>query len=716
VNDEQRPPELIELPLEHKEESWETVDKGLDASAPRRPPTDPVQPRRRWPWVILLLVLMLVAYWIFWPNAPKIEFEVASLQWAEERVGEVSEMETAVLRNIGERPLEVSAVGVTGVDSVDFSTRSENCSGRLIEPGGECRVDLAFAPLEMGVRQAELEITANVRGQRALLPIAGEGVAPLLGSQPEKLDFGGESVGATSPALDLDLVNRGTFPLSIRSVALTGSDAEFSIVGNQCSSQTLAPAESCRLRIVFGPRLLGQRSGELVIGSDTHGEPAPIQLIGRGSGPDLEIEPAGLDFGIHLVGTTSEPRDLRLTNTGDEPFRVSSLSLPDKVGIELVDENCSRRVIAPGASCSASLRFRPRREGRVETSLLIREASGGLAPGVGFVGTGVSPRLGLSVSEVDLAGVVVGSSGAFRTVEVDNPGTATLEISEVRLIGADAAAFVKGRDGCSAVELPAGGRCSVEVQLRPRSGGDLSARLSFRSNAPGESPAVNLRGRGLVARLSPSRSRLDFAAVRQSESQDLRVEVENSGEAPLEIGRLDFEGAAAGDFGLAGNGCSARSIAPAASCRIIVRFSPTRNGLRDARLRLESNAPSGPVTLVLRGSGLDAPEPRLEVSPARLEFGPRGVGQRSEVLTLVIRSSGQGRLQIHDIRLRGDHAADFRLVAGTCQGLPYLVPGGDCSVGVRFTPGAPGERSAAVVIEHNAPDGVSQVPLSGSGL
>ena len=461
---------------------------------------------------------------------------------------------------------------------------------------------------------------------------------------------------------------------------------------------------------------MGERSGELAVGSDSFGEAVPIRLVGRGSGPDIQIEPEGLDFGTQLVGTTSDGRELKLRNTGDEPFRVASLSLSARVGIELVRENCSRRVIAPGSSCEATVRFAPSREGRVETSLVIRESSGGLAPGVGFVGTGVSPRLELSARRIDLAGVVVGSTSAVRRIEVKNPGTAMLEISEVRLVGSDAASFVKGRDGCAGIELSPGRGCAVEVQLRPRAAGDLSARLSFRSNVPGEAPSVALTGRGLAPALSLSRSRLDFAAVRQTESQDLRIELENSGEAPLEISALRFAGSAAGDFSLGGNACSGRSVAVGASCQLIVRFAPTRNGPRDAQLTIESNAPSGPVSLVLRGSGLDAPEPRLAVSPERVEFGPGAVGERSEVITLVIRSTGQGRLEVRDIRLQGTHAADFRLVAGTCQGLPYLVPGGDCSVGVRFTPGAPGDRSAYVVIEHNAPGGPREILLSGSGL
>ena len=41
VNDEHRPPELIELPLAHKKATWETVDKGLDLGEQRPPAGSP---------------------------------------------------------------------------------------------------------------------------------------------------------------------------------------------------------------------------------------------------------------------------------------------------------------------------------------------------------------------------------------------------------------------------------------------------------------------------------------------------------------------------------------------------------------------------------------------------------------------------------------------------------------------------------------------------
>ncbi len=149
---------------------------------------------------------------------------------------------------------------------------------------------------------------------------------------------------------------------------------------------------------------------------------------------------------------------------------------------------------------------------------------------------------------------------------------------------------------------------------------------------------------------------------------------------------------------------------------MVVRFTPTANGPRDGRLIIESDAPEGDRSLILRGLGLEPPEPDIVVAPRTVDFGPQSVGQRSEVMTVEISSTGQGRLKISAIRLAGRDAGDFRIVPGTCQGLPHVVPGGDCTVGIRFLPIAPGTRTARLVIEHNAKSGAVEIALAAEGL
>ncbi len=711
MSDDTSRDELIELPLGHQA-SWESVDKGEEKGAPTEAPP-PARGRRRW-WIVVLLVLAVAATWYL--TAPVVELDPDAVEFEALRVGQISEPRRVVVTNAGWRSLRVESVGVAGSASAGFRTVADACSGAELERGASCSVELAFAPERPGEHDAELALTVATPRATPDLVILGRGVAPSLAARPERLDFGSESVGATSPGRDLELTNSGSATLHVERVTLEGSDGEFRLVGNECSRTELAPEEGCSLRLVFRPALLGRREGFVEVESDAFEGTSRIALTGRGSGPDLDIDPEGLDFGSQRVGSRSEPRTLSLTNRGDEPLGISSLRIADGGPFRLEREDCGGRALEVGRTCRAVISFAPQSEGTVRSSLEIREASGGLAPGVGISGRGVSPRIRLSTRSMSFEAVLVGEESSARSLVVENSGTASLSIGQLRIIGPSASAFVIARDACSGTAVPPAQRCEVSLLFRPGRGGDLSAGLSLPSDAPGETPQVELSGHARAPALAIGRSRLDFAAVRQTESQDLRIEISNQGDALLRLDEISIGGTAAADFVIASNGCSPGELAPGRSCWLVVRFSPLADGPRDARLVVRSNAAQGDRNLVLRGIGRPAPEPGITVRPQRLAFGAQPTGRRSEVLTVEVTSSGEGRLVLEEIDIAGEARDDFVVVPGTCQGLPYLVGGGECTFGVRFVPSVAGSRRARLLIEHNAAVATVEIELVGEGL
>ena len=92
------------------------------------------------------------------------------------------------------------------------------------------------------------------------------------------------------------------------------------------------------------------------------------------------------------------------------------------------------------------------------------------------------------------------------------------------------------------------------------------------------------------------------------------------------------------------------------------------------------------------------------------------VGGRSEILSLTLSNAGRGRLRLREVRVGGRQPGEFQIVAGTCEGIPFLAPGGRCGFGVRFRPAGGGARSATLTIRHDAPGGELRVTLNGLGL
>jgi hypothetical protein len=71
---------------------------------------------------------------------------------------------------------------------------------------------------------------------------------------------------------------------------------------------------------------------------------------------------------------------------------------------------------------------------------------------------------------------------------------------------------------------------------------------------------------------------------------------------------------------------------------------------------------------------------------------------------------------VSEIAVAGPAAADFRIVPGSCAVPGFVAPEGDCTVGVRFLPTAPGDRRAKLVVRHNAGGGTAAVDLVGRGV
>jgi FG-GAP-like repeat len=106
----------------------------------------------------------------------------------------------------------------------------------------------------------------------------------------------------------------------------------------------------------------------------------------------------------------------------------------------------------------------------------------------------------------------------------------------------------------------------------------------------------------------------------------------------------------------------------------------------------------------------------ISFAPAAVSFG--GIATRalptSADAAVTATSVGTGFLRIDGVSVGGANPADFSVSSDACTGRLLLV-GESCSVGVRFSPGGAGSRSASLMFATNASIQLS-VPLTGSGM
>lgn len=747
-------PDLLDLPLGPRGEDHPPAPEKPSSAGEALPaPDEPFPSRRRWlvPVIALALVAVGVLVGVLWPRGTPAVAILSSplLDFGQQRVQAEGTPQELVVSNRGTRSLRVESVALTGAAPEDFRVHADGCTGRELDAVGQCTVLVGFAPTgSPGARSAALEVVGDFGNSPIQVPLLGSAVAPVLSLNRHALRFGPRPLGVGGRAPErLVVTNRGSAALELGRLTLAGTAAgDFERRSDFCSGRTLRPDERCTVEIAFRPTAEGERSGALEVPGEGVAT-SRVELGGIGIAPavELTVEPAQLDFGEASLGQVAGALSLDVLNPGNRPVEVTRIEVTEETGeagFRLPAESCTETPLEPGARCAVRVDWQPAAEGELTGELVLRylerrgeEAGGPVSEGsaegaagvsgemrVALRGIAVTPRLELRPEALVFGEIRVGSGEGTATARLANRGSGPAQVSQIRVLGEDSGAFsVEPSGDCFGRTLASGSDCSFQVGFRPRRTGSHTARLVVRSDAADPPPEVGLEGTGVAPRLVSRPQGLELGRVVVSESAERSVVLANEGTAPATLGSLTPVGAAAADFRVIGGGCrdggtTVETLAPGDSCRLEVRFTPRAEGRRTARLRIGRDLPDGPVEVVLRATALPAPKPELSVKPSELRFGDQGVGQRSGIETLTLENTGTARLHLRGIRLGGADAGDFQLVAGTCDGLPFLAPGGDCSVGIRFVPTGPGSRRARLEIRHDAAGGETAVPLAGLGL
>jgi archaellum component FlaF (FlaF/FlaG flagellin family) len=179
-------------------------------------------------------------------------------------LGTSAAAQTVSVTNTGDGVLTVRSVSIAGAAAGDYR-QSNNCV-RAIQPGGSCSITVNFAPRAYGLRVATLTLLDDGPGGSQSVALRGQGTAPRPLLSASFLNFGGASVGSASAPQSIVLFNAGNGPLSINGINLTGDDFRMTTT----CGPTLVAGASCRISVMFMPRVTGARSGLVTI-SDSAG-------------------------------------------------------------------------------------------------------------------------------------------------------------------------------------------------------------------------------------------------------------------------------------------------------------------------------------------------------------------------------------------------------------------------------------------------------------
>lgn len=213
---------------------------------------------------------------------------------------------------------------------------------------------------------------------------------------------------------------------------------------------------------------------------------------------------------------------------------------------------------------------------------------------------------------------------------------------------------------------------------------------------------------------------LDLGIADRTTFPNNSVTITNLGTGLLELGAVTVD--PAGDPGFNANffpSCSNTHLAARQSCSHLAEYfgqAPlTHSGPATSRLIVHD--PAGNVIGVL---ALQAEVPNIGAI-ADIAFPDTIVGSPRRLVQTIV-NTGTAPLKITGFAFSGTNAGDFTVAATLTGGNPQcsttmpLAPGARCDVGITFTPGATGPRSATLTIRHNVPGSDTSVKLTGNGI
>lgn len=591
---------------------------------------------------------------------------------------------------------------ITGTNSTDFTNLGTGtcANGGLITASGSCTINLRFTPAAAGARSATLNLLGTVNASDSL---TGTGTQAAISVTPSPGAFGNQNVNTTSGPLTLTVTNTGTATetLSTPYFTITGTNSSnFANAGTgTCANGgTIAPSATCTVNLTFTPSAAGARSGTLNILGTVNGSDS---LTGTGVAPVVSLSPTSIAFGNQTINTSSGNQAVTLTNTGTSTLTITSITLTGANAAEFSTNSstCGASLVA-GASCSLNVVFTPTTAASKTANLTFTTSAATSPDNVALTGTGVVPAvpvLSFSPSPGAFGNQLQNTTSAGLTVTVSNIGTGAEVLSTpfFTITGANGTDFARSGGTCAnGGTIAVSGSCTVILTFTPLGTGSRTGTLNISGTANGSNV---LTGTGIQPIIGLSPSPAAFGNQLQgTTSGGLTVTVSNTGTGTETLGTPFFTitGTNASNFAQSGGTCvNAGTIAPSASCTIILTFTPSATGARTATLTIQGTVNA---TDSLTGTGTF---PAVALAPNPMAFGNQNVNTTSSPVTVTLSNTGTASevLATPYFTITGTNSTNFANAGtGTCANGGTVAASSSCTINLTFTPSATGSRTATL--------------------
>jgi hypothetical protein len=211
------------------------------------------------------------------------------------------------------------------------------------------------------------------------------------------------------------------------------------------------------------------------------------------------VSPASLDFGTQLVGATTAPQTVTLTNNNATALAITSIAVvataPPAAATDFAiapDGTCGAS-LASGASCTVNITFTPSVASAESAKLVFTDVDPSSPQFATLTGTGTNsaPVVLLTPTSLNFGGqLVTTTSSPAKMITLKNNGNATLNIMSIATSGDFAETNTCG------ASLAATMSCTISVTFTPTATGARNGTITITDDANGSPQSVLLTGTG----------------------------------------------------------------------------------------------------------------------------------------------------------------------------------------------------------------------------
>ncbi len=645
-------------------------------------------------------------------------------------IGGSTEPQPVRFRNISDETIQVTRAGLLGSDQDSFSigmAQSPSLSNPIaVRPGQTLSVDVSFHPEEEGPQTAALYLELDGY-QPISTPLAGTTKGNLSVSV-SPIDFGGILGGTTGGPIAVRLKNIGKIPVTVNKPVL--KDAVHFELHTVVSEPTVSlyPGATYLFDVKFVPGMdTGTLSSELTITSSDASSPLVIPILAMAGSPAVKIPYSVIIMPDTPTGALGLPQVIPVTNIGFSDLHVTELSTDNGDFTVLNPPPMGTPwVIAAQQTKNFQVVFSPQSQGARSGTLTLKSdeppamGSENSNKTISLFGTGTLPVFRVSANFVDFGTVGIGMDVPAKTVDLINTGDGDLLINDVSILPGDGAAAFRVKSPTLPFVLAAGATIPLTLNFAPKVAGLSSASLRIVPNlGSGDAVIVALSGtgNGAVGVISPGTVNFGDVKVRNQATQS--VTLTNNGNQDLTLLKtvvvpsLGIFAAMAPPDGT--------KIAPGKSITVNLVCIPANGGVSTGRLDLQTDDPAvkggTKFSVALNVNGV---APMLSVTPAKLEFEPVFVGQRSGMRLITVKNTGSLTVDNLSIEISAspetgsDDSDNFSVMPGWKS---MLAPGETSQIGIFFEPHiGKAKMLATAVLKADGSQVAMTVPLQGSSM